>query len=152
MTRKAVRQDAILRIISTYQIDTQEALCARLCHEGIYATQATLSRDIRELKLLKVMTPKGTYRYEAPGLKGASAIKFNSSVTEAITSVQVAGSMLVIHTCAGMAQAVAACLDNARMENYLGCVAGDDTIFAAAKSPHSATLLANSIRDLIHTY
>ena len=146
---KNKRQQAILDIIAKIDVDTQEALLDLLNQAGYRATQATISRDIRELKLVKTMTVRGTYRYERAIRQDQPIPKFNSAVTESIIRVESSLNVIVIHTYAGMAQAVAACLDSMKLENILGCVAGDDTIMAVAKDEHSAATLAENLRTMI---
>ena len=148
---KNKRQEAILNIISTRDVETQEALLDLLNQAGYRATQATISRDIRELKLVKSMTGRGTYRYERSVRQEQTIPKFNSAVTESIIRVEASLNILVIHTYSGMAQAVAACLDSMKLENILGCVAGDDTIMAVAKDAQTAAALAENLRTMIHT-
>ncbi len=148
---KNKRQEAILRIVSTCDVDTQEGLLEKLQAEGFQATQATISRDIRELKLVKSMTTSGSYRYELTSRQDSTIPKFNSALTESITRVEVGGNIVVIHTYSGMAQAVAACFDSMKLENVLGCVAGDDTIMAVTRDAHSATTLAENLRTMMNT-
>jgi transcriptional regulator of arginine metabolism len=148
---KNKRQEAILRIINATDVDTQEELLAKLKAEGFRATQATISRDIRELKLVKSMTSLGNYRYEMTSRQDFAIPKFNSALTESITHVEAGGNIVVIRTFAGMAQAIAACLDSMKLGDVLGCVAGDDTIMAVTKDAHSATHLAENLRTMINT-
>ena len=148
---KNKRQEAILSIIARSDVETQEQLLDLLNQAGFRATQATISRDIRELKLVKSMTGRGTYRYERAVRQEQPIPKFNSAVTESIIRVEVSLNILVIHTYSGMAQAVAAYLDSMKLENILGCVAGDDTIMAVARDERTAALLAETLRNMIHT-
>ncbi len=148
---KNKRQEAILRLIGQYPIDTQEALLDKLFEEGFRVTQATVSRDIRDLKLVKNMTENGTYRYDLATRQDTVFPAFNSALTESIIRVDYAGCMLVIHTYPGMAQAVAACIDSMKLPSLLGCVAGDDTIIAVAVENHAASELAIKLRTMIRT-
>lgn len=143
---KNARLEAILKIIANEDIDTQEMLLQRLQERGFRATQATVSRDIRELKLVKSMTSKGNYRYE-PGAKPVSMpLKFTSALTDSVTRLDVGGNILVVHTYPGMANAVAACLESMKHEGVLGCVAGDDTILVVAPDADTAVRLSESIQ------
>ena len=113
-------------------------------------TQATVSRDIRELQLSKVLTGKGTYRYVAPKKEDmASGIKFNAALVESIISVEYAQNIVVIKTYPGLANAVASGIDNLAIADVLGCVAGDDTIFVATKQEGSAKLFSERIRIMM---
>lgn len=146
---KNARLEAILEIIAGEDIDTQEMLLDRLQARGFRATQATVSRDIRELKLVKTMTSKGNYRY-APGAKsGTMPLKFSSALTDSVIRIDVGGNILVVHTYPGMANAVAACLDSMKHEGVLGCVAGDDTILVVAPDKETALRLSESIRHAL---
>ena len=145
------RQEAILRIITSTSVETQEALLALLLSEGFRVTQATISRDIRDLKLVKAMTSRGTYRYQVSTRQDPVLPKFNSALTESVTRVESANKIIVIHTFSGMAQAVAACLDSMKLPDVLGCVAGDDTIMVVAKDNHTAFELSQNIRSMIQT-
>ena len=136
---KNLRQKKILEIIEKYDIDTQETLISRLAEVGISATQTTISRDIRELKLVKGMTGRGTYKYIVPGIKRDSAAPvLNSAITEAVTKIEAAGNIVVIKTFAGMANAIAVCVDTLEHPHIVGSVAGDDTILLVVKDAETA--------------
>ncbi len=147
---KNARLEAILEIIANEDIDTQEMLLDRLQARGFRATQATVSRDIRELQLVKSMTSKGNYRY-APSTKPVTMpLKFSSALTDSVIRIDVGGNILVVHTYPGMANAVAACLDSMKHEGVLGCVAGDDTILVVASDTETASRLSDSIRQALN--
>ncbi len=148
---KNKRQEEILHIISTNDVETQEALLSLLCAAGYRTTQATISRDIRELKLVKRMSAHGVYRYEMSSRQDGLLPKFNSALAESIVRVETGANIVVIHTLAGMAQAVAACLDTAQIEDILGCVAGDDTILAVTSDNHTALTLSEKLRTMLRT-
>ncbi len=148
---KNKRQEAILHIIGSSDVETQEALLARLAEAGFHTTQATISRDIRELKLVKRMSQQGIYRYEMSSRQDSLLPKFNSALAESIVRVETGGNIVVIHTLAGMAQAVAACMDTAQMEDFLGCVAGDDTILAVTGDNHTAMTLSEKLRTMLRS-
>ena len=144
---KANRQKKILEIVNRFHIETQDDLIDRLTGEGFSVTQATISRDIRELQLTKVLTSRGTYRYMAPKREDMVAgLKFNAALVDSIISVESALNLIVIKTYPGLAQAVAAGVDNLRIVEVLGCVAGDDTILVATKSESAA----KSISERLH--
>ncbi|MBR2343418.1 MAG: arginine repressor [Clostridia bacterium] len=126
---KNERQKRILQIIEEHEIATQEALIQKLAECGIDATQTTVSRDIRQLKLVKGPTGRGTYKYVAPaGTAAASAPAHNSALTDAVVRVTAAQNIVVIRTHSGMANAIAVCLDSLNISGIIGSVAGDDTI------------------------
>ena len=109
---KSARHEAILRLVSEQTIQTQDELIERLRELGFCVTQATVSRDIRELKLTKILTSQGTYRYVIPASAGAGAItKINETLLGAITNIDYANNIIVVTTFPGMAQAVAAGID-----------------------------------------
>ena len=144
---KANRQKKILEIVNRYNVETQDDLIDRLIVEGFNVTQATISRDIRELQLTKVLTGKGNYRYVAPKKEDMVAgMKINAALVDSIISVDYAQNLVVVHTFPGLAQAVAAGIDNLAIAEVLGCVAGDDTILVATRSDAAA----KSISERIH--
>ena len=132
---KNSRQQKILELIEKYDIDTQEALIAKLKEEGFYATQTTVSRDINQLKLVKAVTSKGNYKYIVPAVKKENNIPvMNSAITDAVLHIEAAGNMVVIKTLSGMANAVAVCVDSLNHNDIVGSVAGDDTILLVVKT------------------
>ena len=144
---KSNRQKKILEIINRYHVETQDDLIDQLLMEGFSVTQATISRDIRELQLTKVLTGKGSYRYIAPKKEDMVAgMKINAALVDSIISVDYAQNLVVVHTFPGLAQAVAAGIDNLAIAEVLGCVAGDDTILVATRSDAAA----KSISERIH--
>ena len=147
---KASRQDTILELVEKYEIETQDDLIAKLRENGFDVTQATVSRDIRELKLTKVMSEKGSYRYELPKTnESLGSFKFSHALAESITSVDYAMHTVVVKTFPGMAQAVAVGIDNLHLPVILGCVAGDDTIIIIARSAEAADDLNSRIKEII---
>lgn len=144
---KANRQKKILEIVSRYTVETQDDLIDRLSVEGYAVTQATVSRDIRELQLTKVLSGKGTYRYVAPKKEDmAGGSKFTAALVDSIVSVEYAQNIVVIKTYPGLANAVAGGIDNLSVAEVLGCVAGDDTIFVATRTE----AVAKSFSERIH--
>ena len=151
---KKNRQEKMLELIAKYEIDTQDELIERLRDHGYDVTQATVSRDIRELKIAKLTTGKGTYRYVLPKQQPepGAAMKFSSTLIDSIISVDHACNMVVLKTFAGLAQAVAVGIDGMNMHQVLGCVAGDDTIMIVSRDEECATVIADHIRRLIRSY
>lgn len=147
---KKNRHEKIIEIVEKYDIETQDELIAQLCKLGYEVTQATVSRDIRELKLTKVMGEKGSYRYVLPrSNESLSNFKFNHALAESITSVDFALHTVIIKTFPGMAQAVAVGIDNLKLPVILGCVAGDDTIIVISSSAEAAADLNTKIKEII---
>lgn len=148
---KNVRQQKILELIKKYDIDTQETLIKRLADEGFIVTQTTASRDIRQLNLVKGISANGTYKYVAPG--GVVTVErktpvINSAITESVTRVEAAGHLVVVRTYAGMANAIAVCVDSLQHDDIVGSVAGDDTMLLVVKTSEGAKLLESELRDV----
>ncbi len=147
---KKNRQEKMLDLISKYEIDTQDELIARLRENGYDVTQATISRDIKELKISKMTTGKGTYRYVLPKqMERSAGMKFNAALVDSIVKVDSACNIVVIHTYPGLANAVAVGIDSMNLQQLLGCVAGDDTIMIAARDEECAKALADIFHDLM---
>lgn len=147
---KIKRHNKILEIIEGYNIETQEELIDKLRLAGYDVTQATVSRDIRELKLLKVMSDNGTYKYVVPGGgHGDNKHIYSKAIDSSIRSVDYALNNVVIKTYPGMANAVAARIDSFHETDILGSVAGDDCIIIVSKSIEAAEYLTNKFREMI---
>ncbi|MBE6587249.1 MAG: arginine repressor [Ruminococcaceae bacterium] len=147
---KSRRQNVILSIIESRDVETQEELIDALRSEGFNVTQATVSRDIRELKLTKVTAENGKYKYVLPGVKKAMARSHvYSTISASVISVECAMNTVVIKTYPGMAPAVATGIDSHAIEGVVGCIAGDDTIFVAVDSIENANNARREIRKLI---
>ena len=146
---KSVRHSKILEIIESRDVETQEELISILREEGFDVTQATVSRDIRELKLAKIMMGAGQYKYVvSKPVKHSAFPDYKSSISASILSVEYAGHIVVIKTYPGLAQAIAAVLDSSHIKGVMGCVAGDDTIFVAIREQSLAAEAAAEIRKL----
>lgn len=147
---KKERQQKIKELIETYKIDTQDELIKRLKENGFSATQATMSRDIRELKLTKVTDGRHGYHYAfATNVVSNDIHKLNTSLTHLITSVNYSMNTIVIKTHPGMAQAVATGIDNIKSDEILGCVAGDDTIFIVVTNQDIAYDISAKIKTMM---
>ena len=147
---KVARHEKIIELIRQYDIDTQEELAARLNEAGFKVTQATVSRDIRELKLTKIQGENGRQRYmvlESP--RGTSAIKYIRILKDGFMSMDMAQNILVIKTVAGMAMAVAAALDAIHFQEVVGCIAGDDTIMCAVRSVDDTIIVMEKIKKMV---
>ena len=147
---KTARQEKILEIIDKHEVETQEELIAYLIAAGVPVTQATVSRDIRELKLTKVLTGRGHYRYIRTNQgKGSESVRFNNALADSIQSVDYAGNMIVLKTYPGLASAVATGIDAMHMIEILGCVAGDDTIMIVVRSAESAADVSEKLKGMM---
>ena len=147
---KTKRQEKILELIKKNNIETQEELSDYLEREGYQVTQATVSRDIRELKLTKVAINGGRQKYVA--LMEANedlSEKFTRVFRDGFVSMDMAQNILVIKTVSGMAMAVAAALDEIHFHEIVGCIAGDDTIMCAVRSVDDTILLMEKLKKLI---
>ena len=147
---KVNRHAKIVELINKYQIETQEELAEYLNQEGFRVTQATVSRDIRDLKLMKVPIENGRQKYavlqaEQSGL----AEKYIRILSDGYISMDMAQNILVIKTVSGMAMAVAAALDAMKYHEIVGCIAGDDTVMCAVRTVDDTILLMEKIRKII---
>lgn len=150
---KSQRQKRILELVSRYEIETQEEMMGRLQSEGFKVTQATVSRDLKELKLTKTLTARGTYRYAVNvERQHAGSIKFNNAMVDSIIQVDHSLNNIVIKTYPGLAQAVASGVDALNMQSILGCVAGDDTIIIVTRDTESAEQISKTLTDLMKTF
>lgn len=148
---KNARQQKILELIKKYDIDTQDTLIKKLAEEGYTVTQTTASRDIRQLNLIKGVTSNGTYKYIAPGSVIGSEKKapvINSAITDAVVRVEAAGHIVVVKTYAGMANAIAVCIDSLQHDDIVGSVAGDDTMLLVVKTSDGARALESELREI----
>lgn len=146
---KATRHTKILELIQRYEIETQEELSDYLRREGYQVTQATVSRDIRQLKLTKVAMENGKQRYAALSEPGTDMNgKYVRVFKEGFRSADTAQNILVIKTVSGMAMAVAAALDNMQCDEIVGSIAGDDTIMCAVRTSADAQSLLMRLRKL----
>lgn len=147
---KSGRHAKILEIIGEYPIETQDELLTRLKAEGYKATQATISRDIKDLRLVKTLGSDGKYRYISAS-KNSTDIRSNFSAlfSSSVVSIALARNLVVIKTLSGMAQAVCAALDSTEYKAVVGTIAGDDTIFIACRSEELAVRLTEELKKLI---
>ncbi len=144
---KNIRQQKILELIEKYDIDTQETLIFKLKELGFNVTQTTVSRDIRQLNIVKSVSSKGTYKYVAPGIRKDEGIPvLSSAITDSVVKISAAGNIVVIKTYSGMANAIAVCVDSLCHESIIGSVAGDDTILLVAADNDAASSLAAELR------
>ena len=145
---KTTRHEEILKLIDRYDIETQDDLVKRLNEAGFRVTQATVSRDIRELQLSKSVSESGRVRYCVSRTTPQAEGKYIRTFKEAAVSMDTAGNLLVVKTESGMAMAAAAALDELGWEEIVGCIAGDDTIFLAIKTPEDAENIKRRLKKL----
>jgi transcriptional regulator of arginine metabolism len=147
---KKDRHDKIIELIDRYEVETQEELADYLRNEGYQVTQATVSRDIRELKLSKIPNGKGRQKYvtftqEEPHLGD----KYIRVLKEGYVSMALAQNLLVMKTVSGMAMAVAAAVDALKLERIVGCIAGDNTLMIAMRSEQDAEIVMEQIGRML---
>ena len=145
------RQSMILEIISQENIETQEQLLARLQERGISSTQATISRDIKQMHLIKEPVGQGVYKYAVSGnrTKLNFAEKLRTIFRESITSIDFAQNIVVLKTMPGLASAACSALDNMNIAYMVGSLAGDDTAFLLMKDTESAAAFCEEIKEML---
>lgn len=149
---KSQRQAKIIEIISNRNVETQEQLLQELQDAGFRSTQATISRDIKELRIIKELTSFGTYRYTTSAGEAASTFssKLNTIFRECITSYDYAQNMIVIRTLPGLASAAASAVDAMNMSVVVGTIAGDDTVFIVMRDNNCAAAFCGEIQNLLN--
>ena len=147
---KNARQAAILSIIEQNDVETQEDLAKKLKDMGIVVTQATVSRDIKELRLLKVLSASGGYKYAtADKAEHGLSERFVRMFKDSVLSISFAGNIIVIKTLSGSANAAAEAIDSMRLPEILGTMAGDNTILAIVHSEAEAARTVASFQDML---
>lgn len=148
---KAKRQSKIIELIQKYEIETQEELSGYLQQEGFQVTQATVSRDMRELKLTKVAAGGGRQKYVILGNEKNDRMnsKYARVLREGFLSMDMAQNILVVRTVSGMASAVCAAIDALDFSEIVGSIAGDDTIMCAVRSVEETEALIKKLRKII---
>ena len=146
---KYKRQKKILELIAEYDIETQDDLIERLRESGYDVTQATVSPDIRELKLVKTAMPDRRYRYEVAQYEGIEiSTKYRNIIKETVIKVDYVGNTVVLRTYTGMAQAAAAAVDGMGWDEIVGTLAGDDTIFILMRDTAAAIGFAEKVSQI----
>lgn len=146
---KSSRHDAILKIISEQEIETQDMLTDELCRLGFNVTQATVSRDIKQLRLVKRSSTSGKYKYAVQSVGDTqSNAKYKNILRETVISIRQAGTLVVVKTYTGMANAAAAAIDAIAGEILVGSIAGDDTIFIATEDEDSAKTFIAAVKNV----
>ena len=146
---KIERHSKIVELIGKYEIETQEELADYLNQAGFAVTQATVSRDIRELKLTKVQSESGKQRYMVLQNQSSFSDKYIRILRDGYMSMDMAQNILVIKTVSGMAMAVAAALDAIQFTEIVGCIAGDDTIMCAIRSVDDTIIVMEKIKKMV---
>ena len=149
---KSQRQAKIMEIISTQNVETQEQLLDALRDAGFYSTQATISRDIKELRIVKELTSLGTYRYTTTQgeVAGTFSSRMNTIFRECVTGFDYAQNMVVIHTLPGLASAAGSAIDAMSLSIILGTIAGDDTVFVVMRDNNAAAAFCGEIKNLLN--
>lgn len=150
--RRSPGHAKILDLIENYDIETQDELAQRLCEEGFVVTQATVSRDIREMKLTKSATEKGRQKYAVvTGNDTEVTERLTRVFKEAVLKMDYAQNMIVVKTLDGMGMAVAVALDNMQNSEILGTIAGDDTVFCVVRTHNQAAVIIEKLYRIIHS-
>ncbi len=147
---KVDRHSKIVELIGKYQIETQEELASYLKEAGYHVTQATVSRDIRELKLTKVQRESGRQCYSVMQTQKDFSEKYLRILRDCYVSMDMAQNILVIKTVSGMAMAVAEALDVIQFHEMVGCIAGDNTIMCAVRSVDDTIILMDKIKKIVN--
>ena len=148
---KSQRQAKIMEIIASRNVETQEQLLSLLQEEGFRGTQATISRDIKELRIVKELTSLGTYRYTTAGeeVTGSFSARLNTIFRECVTGYDYAQNLIIIRTLPGLAGAAGSALDSMNLPSVLGCIAGDDTVLVVMRDNNTAAAFCGEIKNLI---
>ena len=149
---KSQRQAKILEIISNRNVETQEQLLAALQDAGFRGTQATISRDIKDLRIVKELTSLGTYRYATSSneLSGTFSSRLNTIFRESVVSFDYAQNIIVIRTLPGLASAAASAIDALNMSAVVGTLAGDDTVMVVMRDMNAAATFCGEIKNLLN--
>ena len=148
---KTQRQAKIMEIVSTRDVETQEQLLEALQDAGFYSTQATISRDIKELRIVKELTRYGTYRYtsSAKEITGSFSARLNTIFKECVTGFDFAQNLVVVRTIPGLASAAASAVDSMELGFVLGTIAGDDTVLIVMRNMDAAAVFCSDLKDLL---
>ena len=148
---KNQRQAKIMELITNQNVDTQEQLLELLSAEGFRATQATISRDIKELRIVKELTNLGTYRYTASSgeVSNSFSARLNTIFRECVTSFDYAQNIIVIRTLPGLASAAGSAVDAMNMSLVVGSLAGDDTVMIVMRDSNAAAAFCGEIKKLL---
>ena len=145
------RQDKILELIKNNEIETQETLAEMLAENGFPVTQATISRDIKELQLIKALTPEGKYKYTIPTSSNTAvhAGRFEKIFKNTVTEIKYSGNIIVLKTLSCCANAACEAVDSLNPEGVIGSLAGDNTVFLVSDSPKRAPQIAAMLHSIL---
>lgn len=148
---KTQRQAKIMEIISTTIVDTQEQLLSLLQEAGFYTTQATISRDIKELRIVKELTSLGNYRYTTGNneIEGTFSARLNTIFKECVINFDYAQNIIVVRTLPGLASAAASAIDSMNIHAVVGSLAGDDTVMIVMRDTNSAAVFCGEMKSLL---
>ncbi len=146
---KYLRQAKILELVARQQIETQEELSEQLKRAGFQVTQATVSRDIKELRLVKIQGADGRSRYSESAQEGDVAPKYRNILREAVLSVDFAGNIVVVKCFSGMGMAAATAIDAMEGSDVVGSIAGDDTILVVMRSEEKAGQFTTELKKML---
>ena len=149
---KTQRQAKILEIVTSRDVETQEQLLQELQDAGYYCTQATISRDIKELRIVKELSSFGRYRYTTSSkeVTGTFSARLNTIFRECVTGYDYAQNLVVIHTLPGLASAAGSAVDAMNMSFVLGTLAGDDTVMIVMRDTNAAAAFCSEIKNLLN--
>lgn len=149
---KSQRQAKIMEIISNKNVETQEQLQIELQNEGFRCTQATISRDIKDMRIVKELTSMGTYRYTTSGneIGGTFTSRLNTIFRECVVSCDYAQNIIVIRTLPGLASAAGSAIDAMNMSAVVGTLAGDDTVMVVMRDNNTAAAFCGEIKNLVN--
>lgn len=145
---KVSRQSRIIELINKYEIETQEELADYLMKDGYHVTQATVSRDIRELKLTKIVLDDGRQKYMIHQSPFDMTSKYARVLREGFISMDIAQNIIVIKTVSGMAMAVAAAIDDLNIDTVVGSIAGDDTVMCVVRTNEDSISVVRKIEQV----
>ena len=148
---KSQRQAKIMEIISTRNVETQEQLLDLLQQEGFRGTQATISRDIKELRIVKELSSLGTYRYttSANEVSGSFTSRLNTIFRECVTGFDYAQNIIVVRTLPGLASAAGSAIDTMNLSTVVGSISGDDTVMIVMRDNNAAAAFCGEIKNLL---
>ena len=148
---KKLRQKALIDFIKSNVVDTQDDIQKMLEEQGFSVTQATVSRDIKELRLIKIADYAGRYKYASPGKDSASdtRIRYITLLKHSVITIQDAGNLVILKAIPGSAQGCAVAIETLDFENIVGTIAGDDTVFIAVNNNQQAKELVKKIDEVV---
>lgn len=149
---KSQRQSKIMEIISNQNVETQEQLQALLLKDGFRCTQATISRDIKDMRIVKELTSLGTYRYTTSGgeMSGGFSTRLNTIFRECVIGYDYTNNLIVLRTLPGLASAAGSAVDAMNMSAVVGTLAGDDTVLVIMRDNNAAAAFCGEIKSLIN--